>query len=481
MEWPQKHLSQLLQVLPDATIEGMKDVLIKGLSSHSKNVVPGYLFVAKGNGARFIPDALTAGASAILTSSYHPEFFPVSQVIHPDVAAAEVALAKAFYDHPDEKLFLVGITGTNGKTTTSYIVRHLLGNPCGLIGTVEWWVGSHALPSMHTTPDVLHNYNLFASMVREGCSACVMEVSSHALDQQRVKGVSFDVGVFTNLTQDHLDYHQTMHAYAEAKAKLFDSVGSLAVLNADSPYSALMRERCKADVIGYGLDASCELKGSNLKLTSSGMTLDITYATETVAVHTKLIGRYNAYNLLAAIGVGLAKGLSLKDMGARMQTFINAPGRLEPVPNSRGLCIYIDYAHTDDALQNVLQTLRELNPRRLITVFGCGGDRDRDKRPKMGAVAEALSDVVFVTSDNPRSERPEAILSAILAGFKEPQKACVVPDRREAIARAVQEATPEDVILIAGKGHERTQTLAGGVVPFDDREVALRSIGLCER
>jgi UDP-N-acetylmuramoyl-L-alanyl-D-glutamate--2,6-diaminopimelate ligase len=475
MEWPQIHLSALLTSVPDVVVEGMKDVYITGLSSHSKSVAPGHLFVVKGNGARFIPDALVAGASALLTSSYNPLFSHVPQIICSEVPAAEVALARAFYDHPDEKLFLVGITGTNGKTTTSYLIRHLLGDPCGLIGTVEWWVGSHALPSSHTTPDVLQNYQLFASMVREGCSACVMEVSSHALDQQRVRGMTFDVGVFTNLTQDHLDYHHTMQAYAEAKAKLFGSVRSVAVINADSPYSAPMRARCQAQVIGYGIDVPCELKGSNLKLTSSGMTLDISYAQETVMVPTTLIGRYNAYNLLAAVGVGLARGLSLKEMAARMQTFVNAPGRLEPVPNPRGLCIYIDYAHTDDALQNVLQTLRELKPRRLITVFGCGGDRDRDKRPKMGAVAEALSDVVFVTSDNPRSESPEAILSAIVAGFKEPHKACVLPDRREAIARAVQEATPEDVVLIAGKGHERTQTLAGGVVPFDDREVALQS------
>lgn len=480
MEWSQIPLSVLLRSIPDATVKGMKEVLITGLSSHSKQVAPGHLFVAKrgltSDGAHFILEALASGAGAILTSAYEPLCSQVPQILCSDVALAETALAKAFYNHPDEALFLVGITGTNGKTTTSYLIRHLLGAPCGLIGTVEWWVGSHTLPSKHTTPDVLENYALFAAMVRARCSACVMEVSSHALDQQRVRGVTFDVGVFTNLTQDHLDYHQTMQAYAAAKSRLFDHVRSRAVINADSPYSPLMRARCSTEVIDYGLETACALQGSHLQLSASGMTLAITYAQETVEVRTSLIGRFNAYNLLAAFGVGIARGLSLQELAQRMESFVNAPGRLEHVPHPQGLCIYIDYAHTEDALRNVLLTLRELRPRRLMTVFGCGGDRDRNKRPKMGAVAETLSDVVFVTSDNPRTENPEAILQEILVGFHKPHQAHVYVDRQEAIACAIREATPEDIILIAGKGHERTQTGAEGVIPCDDREIVLRNL-----
>jgi UDP-N-acetylmuramoyl-L-alanyl-D-glutamate--2,6-diaminopimelate ligase len=476
-------LKKLLKEIPVKAIKGSKDVEIAGLCSNSKLVTPGDLFIAKKgvthDGARFIPDAIAAGASAILTDLYDPFFSDTVQIIHPDVASVEAAIAKTFYGHPSDNLFLVGITGTNGKTTTSYLIRHLLEAfkvRCGLIGTIEWIVGEHVFPSGKTTPDILQNYKLFHEMIAKKCQACVMEVSSHALDQGRVRSIEFDVAVFTNLTQDHLDYHKTMEEYANAKAKLFStllphggkSFPKKAIVNADSRYFSQMIESCRVPLLTYGIEQPSDLTARHIRLSVEGMEFEVDYANEKHLFKTSLIGRFNVYNLLAAIGVGISRGFSLKSILETLSTFQAVPGRLERVPNEKGLNIFVDYAHTDDALYNVLSTLKEFKKGRLITVFGCGGNRDARKRPKMGAVVEALSDLTIVTSDNPRHEDPEMIIRNILAGLKTPGNALVIVDREEAIRRAVNIAKPDDILLIAGKGHENYQILSHQTIDFND-------------
>ncbi len=485
-------IQKLFKNIKTVVIKGSKDAEITGLSANSALVAPGNLFIAKKggqfNGADFIPDAIAAGASAILTDLYNPFFPSVTQVVHPDPASIEALIAQEFYGRLSKALYLVGVTGTNGKTTTSYLIRHLMEakkKQFGLIGTIEQIVGQHVFPSSQTTPDLIQNYKLFNEMVASDCFGCVMEVSSHALAQGRVEGIEFDVAVFTNLTQDHLDYHKTIEQYASSKAKLFSALKKgkknfpkVAVVNVDSPFCQNMIADCPAKLIGYGISTPCALRASKIAFSSSGVEFDVDYFSQYEHISSCLIGRYNVYNLLAAAGVGLAIGFSLKEIAACFKSFGTVPGRLERVPNEKGLNIFVDYAHTEDALYNVLKTLREFKKGRLITVFGCGGDRDENKRPKMGAVVETFSDLAIVTSDNPRSEDPEEIIRHILAGLKKPGEALVVVDREQAIHRAIQTAQPDDIVLIAGKGHETTQVFSHQTVAFDDRVIAGQACSL---
>ncbi len=413
---------------------------------------------------------------------YHPFFPHIVQIIADDVLAAEALIAQEYYQHASSRLCLVGVTGTNGKTTTAYLIKHLFDSmdlPCGLIGTIEWIVGQHYFPSSQTTNDVITNNKLFYEMLMQGCRGCVMEVSSHALAQERVRSIEFDIAVFSNLTQDHLDYHQTMEAYAEAKSLLFSSLKNqektfpkVAVINADCAYGALMMQRCPSAILTYGIDASCDLRASDIHLSPSGTECTIHYKDISYHLKSPLIGRFNVYNLLAAIGTGIARSYPLEGILNALSSFHSVQGRLERVENKRGLHIFVDYAHTDDALANVLKTLREIAKKRIITVFGCGGNRDRAKRPKMAAAAEAFSDIVIVTSDNPRSEDPLDIIAEILPGFKQLSEVHVIVDREEAIRSAVSLCTEEDILLIAGKGHETYQIFSHGTVAFDDRTVA---------
>lgn len=480
-------IKRLVRDFPELQVKGSKEVEVTGITANSKAVAPGNLFVAKkgltNHGARFIPDALAAGATSVLTDIYDPFLTDVVQILHPDVAFYEAKLAEIFYANPVDKLFLVGITGTNGKTTTSYLIKHLLDGSrlrSGLIGTVESVVGEKRVPSQYTTPDLLSNYKLFHEMVEESCRACVMEVASHALDQERVKGVEFDVAVFTNLTQDHLDYHKTMESYAEAKAKLFTSLGKetrkafkkVAVVNADSPYSSLLLKSCTAERLSYGIDNSADLKASEIALSSNGTHFCVEYKDKKIKFYTQLIGRFNLYNCLAALGAGLAYGLTLEKMVPLLSSFKSVRGRLERVENKKKLNIFVDYAHTSDALINVLNTLREFKKGRIITVFGCGGNRDAGKRPLMGGAVDLLSDLSIITNDNPRNEDPQEIFKQIVSGFRSPSTPTVIPDRREAIRHALHLANPDDIVLIAGKGHETTQIFGHQTFHFDDSAVA---------
>ncbi len=474
-------LKKLLKDIPDIAIRGSKEIDITGITANSKSVGPGNLFIAKKgltqDGARFIPDAIAAGASAILTDIYNPFYPHVVQIIHPAVDTIEALLARTFYDNAAASLFLVGITGTNGKTTTSYLVKYLLDTlklPCGLIGTIEWIVGQHVFPSTQTTPDVITNYKLFHDMVVGGCKSCVMEVSSHALHQGRVNAIDYDIAIFTNLTQDHLDYHQDMDSYAAAKARLFSSLKptSTAIINVDSPWHTHMTTSCNASILTYGIDTPCDLKAEAISLNSSGMHFTVCYQNKRYPFQCPLIGRFNVYNCLAAIATALVSNFPIERILKLLSAFPKVPGRLERVPNAKDLSIFVDYAHTDDALKNVLETLQEIKTGRLITVFGCGGSRDADKRPKMGAIVEAHSDVAIVTSDNPRQEDPLEIIRQILPGFKNPSQAIVIADREAAIQAAVAMAKPTDLILIAGKGHETYQIFSHQTIDFDDRLVA---------
>lgn len=486
-------LKVLLKDMPDCVVKGAKDIEITGLTSNSKVVAPGNLFVAKkgtvDDGNKYVPEALQAGASAILTDIYNP-FIKVTQIIHPNTRAVEAELAAQFYQHPSQQLYVVGITGTNGKTTSSFLCKHILDaihKPCGLIGTIDWIVKDHHYKATHTTPDVITAQRLLREMVTQGCSAVSMEVASHALDQNRVGCIDFDVAIFTNLTQDHLDYHKTMEAYGSAKAKLFTSLKQgrkkegfperMAIVNVDDPAHTFMLRSCKALVMTYGFNEKADVRAKEMAFYPDKTTFDVVYKGQVRPFMWTMRGKYNVYNALGAISMGLSRGMSLDDVLQVLSSFKTVRGRLEAVSNPYGLNVFVDYAHTDDALRNVLETLAEAKRGgRLLVVFGCGGNRDPGKRPKMGKVAAEIADSVFVTSDNPRDENPEDIISQILAGIADKSHVHAEVDRRRAIRAAINEARPEDMVLIAGKGHETYQIFSHKTIEFDDAEVAKECI-----
>jgi len=379
------------------------------------------------------------------------------------------------------------VTGTNGKTTTTYLIKHLCDHAamrCGLIGTIHYTVGGQILPAARTTPESADIQKLFAGMLDAGSRACAMEVSSHALVQHRADAIQFTAAVFTNLTQDHLDYHETMDAYYAAKAHLFEllvlegSKKARAIINADDRFGHRLIEDFtgKLPILTYGLGANANFRASNLRMDAHGATYRLEAKGREYLVRLPLIGHFNVYNSLAALAAANALGVELRAAVAALAQAPQVPGRLERVPAKRNFQVFVDYAHTDDALSNVLRTLKDLQPKRLITVFGCGGDRDKTKRPRMAAAAEEHSDYVIVTSDNPRNEDPAAILADIRRGLKATWNE-FIEDRETAIRRAVELAEAGDIVLIAGKGHENYQEFANGRrIPFDDVAVAGRAI-----
>lgn len=475
-------LKKLFKDLDIEQIRGQKEVEITGICANSKFIAPGNLFVAKkgltSHGARYIPEAISAGAVAVLTDILDPSLKEITQVIHRDVHAIEGTIASRFYEEASKDLFMVGITGTNGKTTTSYLIRHLLETlniPCGLIGTIEYITKNHCYQATRTTPDIFSNHRMLRDMFKEGCQAAVMEVTSHALDQGRVDEICFDAAIFTNLSLDHLDYHKTMEEYCEAKNKLFSrhmKRGGWVIANADSPWMNQVLLGCESKILTYGIRQEADIRAIQVQLSPEKTRFALSYQGETILCSTTLIGRHNVYNCLCAIGVALMRGLSLKEAAEKMERVPAVPGRLEPVANELGLKIYVDFAHSDDALRNVFESLIELKKGRLITVFGCGGDRDFTKRPKMAEVCEQYSDLSIVTTDNPRTENPEEIGRQIVKGFKSYDSYLVELDRRLAIQKAIEMATQDDLVLIAGKGHEKHQIFAHKTVEFDDCKVA---------
>jgi UDP-N-acetylmuramoyl-L-alanyl-D-glutamate--2,6-diaminopimelate ligase len=467
-------LKKLLKELSGFEVRGSREVEVSGLSNHSQGVAPGHLFIARRgqnfDATRFIEEAVSSGAVAVLTDIYDPGFDKITQIISPDVASLEPVLAARYYGNPSQELFTVGVTGTNGKTTTAYIIQHLLPN-CGLIGTIEYIVGFHRYDAVRTTPDVVANHKLLREMIAGGCTSAVMETTSHALEQGRTAGIAFDVGVYTNLSQDHLDYHKTMDNYARAKSRLFSQVTGSAVVNNDDPYHEQVLGNVQVPVLSYSIEGEADLVASSLDFSGGGTTFQLQYRDQSLTVSTSLTGRFNVSNCLAALGVALCQGIPLSSAVAALTTFPGVPGRMESISNSLGLNILVDFCHTPDALKNVLSALRESVEGRLVVVFGCGGDRDQTKRPLMGEVAEHLADLSIITSDNPRNEDPIEICNHILAGFRNRENVEVQVDRRAAIESAISNAKEGDTILVAGKGHEPTQTFAHETIAFDDRDV----------
>lgn len=478
-------LKTLLKTLPRSLLEslvikGSKEIEITGVSAHSKYVAPGHLFVAKRgssfDGNLYIRDACLSGATAILTDLYNPCCSTLTQLIHPELTRLEPLLARAFHKEPSKELFMVGVTGTNGKTTTTCCIKQLLdgfGISTGLIGTLGYEVGQAHYEATHTTPDVCTNQKLLRDMVRHACKAAAMEVTSHALHQGRVAGIDFNVALFTNLTQDHLDYHQTMESYAEAKRTLFTSLlpSATAIFNADSPYCAFMQEGTKARILTYGIEKSADIKAEDVKLLPEGSTLTVHYQGKSQSLFVPLPGRFNLYNLLGALSVCLTRQIPLKDACSAIRNIQPIPGRLERIENSLNKWVYVDFGHTEDALRQTLTALRELTHKKIIHVFGCGGDRDPHKRPKMAAASEELAHYSIVTNDNPRSEQDSDIAKDILKGFSQNARYHIQLDRKEAIKTALEMAQEGDIVLISGKGHETRQIFARHAIDFDDRNV----------
>ncbi len=501
-------LGELLTVLGSNLVlspEGLnRDVL--DVAHDSRKVRPGSLFVAvRGfhvDGHQFIPQALQQGAVAIVAEGRNgggPVSPDTPLIIVDDARRALALLADAFFGHPSTRLRLIGITGTNGKTTTTYLVKSIIeatGQTAGLIGTIDYRVGDKVYPSPNTTPDALDLQRLLSEMLGLGADFCVMEVSSHALTLGRTLGCAFAVAAFTNLTQDHLDFHENMDAYFEAKLLLFRGLSSHehAIINADDARAPAVIKATKAKVITTGLSERADIRPSGIIGHGlSGLAFGVTTPSGTMPVESPLVGRHNIYNILTAIGIGTALGMSNEVISRGIKNMKAVPGRMEKVDEGQAFGVVVDYAHTEDALVRLLEALREVAPKRVITVFGCGGDRDRTKRPKMGAAAINGSDIVIVTSDNPRTEDPLSIIREIevgmvVSGIKaaggnaEPPAVSgktpyyVVPDRSEAVAAAIRMARPGDVVALAGKGHEDYQIIGEKKFPFDDREVARKAI-----
>jgi UDP-N-acetylmuramoyl-L-alanyl-D-glutamate--2,6-diaminopimelate ligase len=457
---------------------------ISGLEYDSRRVGPGFAFFAfpgsRADGRRFAADAQARGASVVLSESPAPEGFtgPWIQVEHGRQTLA--LAARNFFGRPDERLKLTGITGTNGKTTTSYLIDSVLreaGCVTGLIGTIEYHIAGQVLEAENTTPESLDLMRLFTRLEKQGGTHVTMEVSSHALELGRVYGLQFHTAVFTNLTRDHLDFHGTMDAYFAAKQRLFEGAGGppprFAVINRDDEYSRRMKLHPTTELIDYGFGQDSALRARHVSSNFSGLRFDVQFRKNRFAVESPLIGKINVYNILAACGAGISYGIAPEAIARGIRNQRAVPGRFERVDEGQPFVVVVDYAHTDDALKNVIAVARGLNPKRVITLFGCGGDRDRTKRPLMGSAAAEGSDFVILTSDNPRSEDPLAIMNDALVGVRRFDVPHIVePNRDTAIRRALKEAREGDIVILAGKGHETYQVLSDRTIDFDDRAVA---------
>ena len=465
---------------------------ITGVAYDSRKVAPGYVFFAfpgaKVDGRQFVAQAIENGAVAILSESEAPEGFRGVwiQVAHGRQALATVA--GNFYDHPDRRLKLIGVTGTNGKTTTTYLIDSILrtaGLTTALIGTIEYRLAGRRLPSINTTPESLDLFQLFQELEQAGGTHVTMETSSHALALGRVYGLQFETAVFTNLTRDHLDFHGDMVSYFDAKQLLFTSEAAMgprfAVLNYDDKYASAVRTKPDTEVITYGMGEGAAARAQRVTTGFDGLRFEIHYGSRTYPVESPLVGQINVYNLLAAWCATYSLGIGSEVIAKGIAEAQAVPGRFERVDMAQPFLVVVDYAHTDDALRNLITIARQMTNKRVITLFGCGGDRDRNKRPLMGMAAAELSDIVVLTSDNPRSEDPLVIMNDALVGirrFDTPH--FIEPDREKAIRKAIESAGPGDVVLLAGKGHETYQVLKNKTIAFDDREVArnvLRGFG----
>lgn len=486
-----KRLQDILTTLPTAHVAGNTSVTINDITADSRAVKEGSLFIALDgatvDGHNYIDKAVAAGAVAVLVSKSVSVSDDICVITVDDTRQAMMACVPYFFDYPADSMRMIGVTGTNGKTTTTHMIRHILktqGYKVGVIGTVHIMIGDTSYPIHNTTPDVVDLQHILHQMATEGVTHCVMEVSSHALALGRVAGVEFDTAIFTNLTQDHLDFHKTFENYLAAKCKLFEQVsesnqkkcGKGAVINIDDTYGHRVIEKTKAPTITYSIDGKGTLNAHDVEMTPKSSRYKVSYdgCEFTVAMNTT--GLFNVYNTLAAMGACVLEGISMDDIDKALKTFSAVPGRFELIEEGQPFAVVVDYAHTPDGLENILQTAKAIQENRIIVVFGCGGDRDATKRPIMGRIAAQYGDVVYVTSDNPRTEDPVQIVKDVEVGVKEGLHEGahyeVIVDRREAIQHAIRSAKPGDIVLIAGKGHEDYQILKNKTIHFDDREEA---------
>jgi UDP-N-acetylmuramoyl-L-alanyl-D-glutamate--2,6-diaminopimelate ligase len=475
-------------------IKGSLDRPISGLALDSRRVVPGMLYFAlpgrRADGVTFIDEAISRGAVAVVTQSmpvHPPGKATIIQVA--DARAILAAVAQRYFKFPDRDMTVVGVTGTNGKTTVTHLLKHFLNGDqkVGLLGTINYDLGARTVPSFRTTPEALDVFGMLAQMRDAGCRQAVMEVSSHGIDQQRVRGMQFSAAVFTNLTRDHLDYHQTLEAYFEVKMRLFTgqtgSVPKASIVNLDDEYGAKLAAKIATDVpssklVTFGEHSRAQVRAENLSLNFKNTTFRLVWPGGAMDIDSPLIGRYNVSNLLAAVATAWGLGRDPSVFLARLRAFKGVAGRMERIEEGQPFNVLVDYAHTDDALRNALGMLRTITPGRLLVVFGCGGNRDRTKRPLMTRAVQEFADFAFATADNPRTEPLTQIFDDMRTGVTAPEKITWIDDRRRAISLALDMAKPGDCLLIAGKGHESYQEFADTVFPFDDRLVVRELIGI---
>ncbi|AHF10571.1 MULTISPECIES: UDP-N-acetylmuramoyl-L-alanyl-D-glutamate--2,6-diaminopimelate ligase [Dehalobacter] len=488
----EKTLAEIIDTMKQVEVLGDTQTVINGIAHDSRTVSPGNLYVCirgyQADGHAFAEAAVRAGATALAVEEFLP--LAVPQLKFTDTRKAMGFLAAEVFGKPSDRLELVGVTGTNGKTTVTHLIERIVqqsGKKTGLIGTLGSRIGNNAYPGQHTTPESTEIQLLLAEMVAENVDLAVMEVSSHALDLGRVNGCVFNAGIFTNLTQDHLDYHKDMQEYLKAKALLFSGLnggkaGQLAVLNADDGSCVFLKEQAGCRVVTYGVDNEADYRAVNIRLSDRGVEFDVLFHGKSAELFYSTPGKFSVYNVLAAIAWALESGYPTEIVMQALHSIKGVPGRFESIRKGQPFLVIVDYAHTPDGLENVLRTAREITAGKLITVFGCGGDRDRKKRPLMGEAASRFSDYIVVTSDNPRTEDPDEIIEDIIPGLKSANYK-VIKDRRSAIDEACMAAGSGDTVLIAGKGHEDYQILGTEKIHFDDREEAdkvLRRLGYVE-
>lgn len=488
-------LSELTTHLTNAHVANAGDAQITGITYDSREVRPGWLFVAMQGGSvdghRFIGPAVEAGAAAVIAER-EVDGVDVPCVVVPDGRTAMGEISAPFFGYPSRKMKLIGVTGTSGKTTVTHLIQSIFnasGQPAGLIGTLGARIGDELIETKHTTPESVDLQRTLAYMVDRGVRVVAMEASSHGLYQGRTLGCEFDCGVFTNIARDHLDFHGTVEAYLDAKLMLFRDYPArsakpfVAVINADDPSAEKVKSATKGEVITFSIENVSDLTASSIEVTDRSVGFDMAYHGQSMRVGLEIGGFFNVYNALAAAAAALGLGMDVETVVRGLAAAHQVPGRFESVDCGQDFGVIVDYAHTPDELENVLRTAKSLTSNRLIAVFGCGGDRDRGKRPIMGGIGVELADVVVVTSDNPRTEDPEAIIAEVLTGIPEADRSRVTvrPDRREGIREAIACARAGDVVVIAGKGHEDYQIFADRTIHFDDREVAREVLEECSR
>ena len=479
-------LKEILRDIPVLAMTADPETEIRDIAYDSRAVQPGDLFVAvegfTSDGHRFIPMAMEKGAAAVLCSRA-PEG-DVPYVLTGDTRKGLALASAAFFGHPAEKLKMIGVTGTNGKTTSTMLIKHVLeeavGAKVGLVGTISNWVGGTEYPAQRTTPESYDLQALLGRMVEEGCTHCVMEVSSHALDLDRVAGIRFAAGLFTNLTRDHLDFHETMENYAAAKRKLF-SVSDKGAVNLEDPWAAFMADNAACPMMTFSAEGDGDMKAEDVTLSASGVAFTVCYNGIKADVTLNIPGKFSVSNALTTLAAAVMVGVPLEKAAAALKSSSGVKGRVEVVPTPGDYTIVIDYAHTPDALEKVLQTMRGVSKGRLVALFGCGGDRDGTKRPIMGRIGAENADLTIVTDDNPRTEDPMKILEEIAAGIPEGAAVEIIPDRRKAICWAMDNHLPGDVIVLAGKGHETYQEIHGVKYPMDERVIVAEHLRKIER